>query len=108
MIFDSDWWNRAVVYISLAAAGGGIGYVMRNLDGKIVIVRVLIEGAAAAFVGFLMLLACNAYAMSDEWTGLIVGVSGWLGANTTIGLLERVVYSRLGLDKNDKSDNEHY
>jgi hypothetical protein len=34
-------------------------------------------------------------------TGVIVGVSGWLGANVTIQVLERFVFKKLGMEKSN-------
>lgn len=98
MIINTEWLQKVLMYVSLAVIGGALGHVMRTADGgRIRWGRVLLEAASAGFVGFLMLLMCNAYGLADEWTGLLVGVSGWLGANTSIGLLEKVVYNKLGL-----------
>lgn len=80
-----------------------MGYMMRSIDKRQEISwrRVVLEGAAAAFVGLLVLLTCQAMDLSEQWTGVIVGVSGWLGANATIVLLESVVLKKLGIDKRE-------
>jgi hypothetical protein len=72
---------------------------MRALDesANISYGRACIEGLAAGFVGLLVMLMCNATNFSDQWTGVIVGVSGWLGANASIRMLEKLVFKKLGI-----------
>lgn len=95
------WWFKALAYTFFAAFGGLVGHLMRTLDKreKIRWGRAALEGGAAGFVGLLVLLLCQAMSMSEQWTGVIVGVSGWLGANATIRMLESIVMKRLGIEK---------
>lgn len=97
------WWVKAAMYAALASFGGFLGHIMRSLDGSIPISygRAIIEGLAAGFVGLLVMLMCNAMNLSDQWTGVIVGVSGWLGANASIRMLEKKVFRQLGLIPSD-------
>jgi len=76
----------------LATFGGFLGHVMRALDKSTPISygHACLEGLAAGFVGLLVMLMCNATNMSDQWTGVVVGVSGWLGANASIRMLEKL------------------
>lgn len=92
-------WIRGVFYAGFAALGGSMGYVMRSIDGnqKVNAWRAAMEGFAAGFVGVIVLLTCQAMVVSEAWTGVIVGVSGWLGANVTIRLLEGLVRKKLGV-----------
>lgn len=98
-----DLWNhwlvRAVAYSLLATLGGVMGYLMRSIDQrrKICFLHMAIEGSAAGFVGFLVLLVCESLQLDVRWIGVIVGVAGWLGANATIRLVESAVYSKLGI-----------
>ena len=73
---------------------------MRALDKSTTISygRACVEGLAAGFVGLLVMLMCNATNMSDQWTGVVVGVSGWLGANASIRMLEKLVFKKLGIN----------
>ena len=95
-----NWWFRAAAYASFAALGGVMGHLMRMVDNKDPInwARACLEGASAGFVGLLMLFVCDALSLGQQWTGVIVGVSGWLGANVTIRMLESIVRKRLGID----------
>lgn len=80
-----------------------MGHLMRLFDAKEPIRwgRAVIEGIAAGFVGLLVLFACGAMNLSEQWTGVIVGVSGWLGANASIRVLEAVVFKKLGITKDE-------
>lgn len=93
-------WIKALIFASFAAFGGLMGHLMRTIDKqqKIIWSRAILEGGAAGFVGFIVLMMCNAMRLSDQWTGVIVGVCGWLGANATIRMLEKVVLKKLGLE----------
>lgn len=88
--------------VVFAILGGFLGHVMRVLDSRhrVVWSRALFEAFAAGFVGVLVLLLCNAMGLSDQWTGVVVGVSGWLGANASIGMLSGIVLRRLGVAQN--------
>lgn len=78
-----------------------MGYLLRTINSrqKIKWSRAALEGGAAGFVGLLMLFVCQAMGLSEQWTGVIVGVSGWLGANVTIRMLESIVLKKLGIEK---------
>lgn len=96
----ASWWVKAILYAVLAAFGGSLGHVMRALDKPTPISygHACVEGLAAGFVGLLVMLMCNATNMSDQWTGVVVGVSGWLGANASIRMLEKLVFKKLGIN----------
>ena len=107
MMPDDPWslaWLRAVAYTLFAAFGGVMGHLMRTIDKKERISwgRAFVESAAAAFVGVIVLLICGAMGLSEQWTGVIVGVSGWLGANATIRMLEGMVRKKLGIEGNSQ------
>lgn len=93
-------WIRATAYTLFASTGGVMGYLMRTIDKKDKINwgRAALEGGAAGFVGFIILLVCQAMKLSEQWTGVIVGVSGWLGASATIRMLEGLVRKKLGVE----------
>lgn len=85
-----------------------MGYSLRTINSgeKILLSRGLMEAIASAFVGVLVLLICQAMHLGNEWTGAIVGMAGWLGANATIQIIERIARKRLGLDPKPQGDAE--
>ncbi|PNU02531.1 phage holin family protein [Novosphingobium guangzhouense] len=92
-------WLKYAFPVIIAAIGGGLGFVMRENDkgNRIVFWRVMLNMASSGFVGLLVSLLCEAMKMDQLWTGFAAGVFGWLGANVSIRLLERVAYERLGI-----------
>lgn len=100
MIPEDPWWWKAIGYAAFAAFGGFMGHIMRTFDKRERIHwgRACVEGIAAGFVGLLVLFVCQAMDLSEQWTGVIVGVSGWLGANASIRMLEQVVFKKLGIE----------
>ncbi len=92
-------WLTSVGYTALAAVGGLLGYVMREHDkgNPLSAMRALFETMSSGFVGFLVMLLCRAMNLDPLWSGFVVGIFGWLGANVSIRLLERIVYERLGI-----------
>lgn len=92
-------WLKFFAYGAFAGIGGFMGHLMRTLDSrkKVVWMRAWLEGISAGFVGLLVMLACLAMKLSEQWTGVIVGVCGWLGAAVTIRMLENIVRKRFGL-----------
>lgn len=105
---ESWSWFLSIAYTLLAMFGGGMGYVMRTLERKEVVNkwRILVEGCAAAFVGVLVMLLCQQLNLSARWTGIAVGVFGWLGANATIQVLERILYARLGVSNAKRNSSD--
>lgn len=96
-------WVEATFYSLLAGLGGALGDAMRRLNSNQPILwgRTITQGAAAAFVGFLVYQLCIAFGLSREWTSCVVGVCGWLGASATIQMLEPIVQRVIGAKKND-------
>ena len=97
-----DWsWSKLALYAAFATIGGALGHIMRSLskNQKISIGRAAIEGLSAGFVGTLFMLLCNALSLGEAWTGVIVGVSGWLGASASIGILEKAIRKKLGIEE---------
>lgn len=95
------WWFAALGYTTFAAIGGLLSYLLRSMD-KHEPVRwrqAIVQSVSAGFAGALVLFACTALNLSEEWKGVIVGVAGWLGADATIKLLEGRIRKQLGLDE---------
>jgi hypothetical protein len=92
-------WLQWLLYILFACIGGALGHVLRTLDagGHVSMWRTLLESLAAGFVGIIVMLICQQLNLSAQWTGVCVGVCGWLGATVSIRMLERLVRSRLGV-----------
>ena len=101
----SDWLTSAG-YTLLAAVGGLLGYVMREHDkgNDLSGWRAAAEALSSGFVGFLVMLLCRAMGIDPLWSGFVVGIFGWLGANVSIRLLERLVYDKLGIKLRANTD----
>lgn len=101
---DTMHWIRAAVYVCLAFVGGALAYMLRSMHNKEKIDkgRLFVEAASSAFVGLLVMMLCQEFDVSPQLTGMAVGVFGWLGATATIQVLERIIYSRLGITKGSK------
>jgi hypothetical protein len=66
-----------------------------NMDEDVT--RAALEGVAAGFVGLLMLFMCDEMGMSKQWTGVIVGVAGWMGPSATMRVLDTIIRRRLNI-----------
>lgn len=88
---------RTPALVLFAAIAGALGYLMRTLDKKEPLskARLCLEAAASGFVGLITIWLCHAMNLSYEWTGVVVGVCGWLGAHASIQLLQKVVWAKL-------------
>lgn len=100
---ETRWWTKLIAFISLAVVGGILGYLMRTLEAghKPSLSRSILEGVAAGFAGLLLLLLCRMAGFSEEATGIIVGVGGWLGASATIRRLEPIAFAKFGVKKDE-------
>lgn len=96
-------YSKTVGLIMLAFIAGLLGHLMRVIErgGKITWPRAALEASASGFVGYLAILLCAAMDLSFEWTGVVVGLFGWLGASASVKILEKVVHKRLGIDNKE-------
>lgn len=81
-----------------------MGHLMRVIERgeKINYPRACVEGLGAAFVGVMFMLMCQAIGLSEHWTGVVVGMSGWMGANASVKVVEILVYRKLGIKKEER------
>ncbi len=91
---------ETVIMASFGAIGGMLSYLMRTLnkDQKPEVSKFIVEGLSSGFVGLLAMLMCKAMSVDPLWSGVIVGVFGWVGAEASIAILSRVIRQRLGVD----------
>ncbi len=95
--------NTSMGQVVLAFLGGLISVLMRKEASTWQ--TALLGACGAGFVGFIVAHLCRATGLSDDWSYVFVGVSGWLGAARTISYLEQLFAARLGL-KTPKDTNE--
>lgn len=89
--------QKPLAFILFAMIAGLLGHLKRSMDKPIKWKVALIESLSSGFVGCLAILMCRAFGLSFEWTGVIVGMFGWLGATASIIIVEKVVNRRLGI-----------
>jgi len=91
-----------------AGVGGLLAYILRTLnnDERPKWLRGLVEALSSGFVGLIAMLACKALGLDWKWSGVVVGVFGWLGAETSIMLLAKLVRTKLGIDTNATNDSD--
>lgn len=89
----------------LAAVGGFLATILHavNNDEEPKWKHALVEGASSGFVGLLAMLMCKAIGLNWMWSGVIVGVSGWIGAEASISVLRRFVLSKFGIESGGKN-----
>lgn len=98
---------QSLLLTGFAALGGLLSYLMRvlNRDEKPRAYRAFVETFSSAFVGILAILACKALNLDVLWSGIIVGVFGWLGAEASIVILTGLVRKKLGVNPNVDTKN---
>lgn len=95
MQIDSNKWFESLSQVALAFFGGLIGALMRKEASTWQ--TAMLGALGAGFVGLLVAKLCHAGGVSDDLTFVFVGVSGWLGAQRTIDILERWIEEKTGI-----------
>lgn len=96
-------WKDFIVHVllggALAAFCGAIGYLHRQVSGKraISLLEGVIRALGSGVAGMLVAMLCVATELSIPWTGFLVGCAGWLGADITMMMLEKIIQKRIGL-----------
>ncbi len=100
-------WAKGLAYVTFSAFAGGLGYILRAMNGGdgVSWKRVIVEMLGSGFSGLLILWICQVGHVGAEWTGIIVGITGWLGAQATILTLEGLVRRKLGLERSSASED---
>jgi hypothetical protein len=98
---------RGAAYAAFATVAGFLGYLLRTMDAGAHVSwgRAVLEAVSAGVVGLLVMWICQAMHLTQQWTAVSVGVSGWLGANASIQVLQRLVWSKLGLNRSQDNDD---
>ena len=87
-------------FAGFSAMGGLLGYLMRQAtrEQPIKLSRATLEAAASGFIGTITMFLCHAIDLPWYWSGAVVGVLGWLGAEASIVVIARVIRGKIGLD----------
>ena len=87
-------------FAGFSAVGGLLGYLMRQAtrEQPIKLSRATLEAVASGFVGVVTMFLCHAIGLPWYWSGAMVGVLGWLGAEASIVVIARVIRGKIGLD----------
>lgn len=103
--FNLYEWLSAAAHAALATFAGLLGYTTRqqHQGAPFNIWHAVTEALSSGLVGFLVMLLCQAMQVDLLWTGFLVGIFGWLGANASIRMLERIAYGKFGLTPNGKA-----
>jgi len=99
---------RTFAYGGFAAIAGLLGHLMRVIEqgGKVSFWIALVKALSSGFAGVLIYMACQALDVSGPWVGVIVGTTGWMGADASIRLLETLIYRKLGITKEVRQDDQ--
>ena len=83
----------------LAAFTGAIGYFHRQITGrhKISLLEGFIRALGSGVVGMVVVMLCVATELSLPWTGVLVANAGWLGADLTMSMVEKIIHRKIGL-----------
>ena len=87
-------------FAGFSAIGGLLGYLMRQAtrEQPIKLSRATLEAVASGFIGVIAMFLCHAIGLPWYWSGTVVGVLGWLGAEASIVVIARAIRGKIGLD----------
>jgi len=90
---------KTFAYALFAAIGGCLGHLLRTINArqKVVFSVALLESLSAGFVGMIVVFFCGAMGLDEQWTGILAGIFGWLGAQSSLRILESFVFKKLGI-----------
>ncbi|SEO76576.1 LydA holin phage, holin superfamily III [Luteibacter sp. UNC138MFCol5.1] len=100
-------WLQGVAFAAFAMLAGVLGRVVRDMNENhpVKFWPTCVQGLASGFVGLLVMWLCQIAGLSLQWTAVTVGVSGWLGAEASIQVIQRLVWKQLGLNRSRDNDN---
>lgn len=89
---------ETILFALFAGVGGMLSYLLRSMSSKVSpkFSRAIVEALSSAFVGLIAMLICKALDIDIYWSGVIVGVFGWIGAETSMVIFTKIVKARLG------------
>lgn len=110
--------GKNIGLLLLAAAGGMLGYISREISNKrkVQLYRVLFAGSSAAFFAMLIKTVITKSGGDLEWAVVAIGVFSWMGADTTANILLKSVLKKFGMsygfykledDDRNVGDNNH-
>lgn len=87
-------------FAGFSSLGGLLSYLMRQHTSNqpIKLSRAVLEAVASGFTGIIAMFLCYAINLPWVWSGVVVGVTSWLGAEASIFVFAKVVRSKIGLD----------
>lgn len=110
-LFYLSEYTKPAVAFALAAVAGMLGFLTRVAEAKGpwkpvvgVVLRTLLAGFTSGFVGVLVGFMAAEFQWSNNITFALSGVFGWVGADASLRVVERTLYARLGLRKEEKAD----
>lgn len=101
-------WLAFVAIVVFAFFGGITGYVTKSTQrGQDVILKhMFFEGMGSGFVGVLVLLASLEMGISLALAGFMAGIFGYLGVMASIGVFNRFISSKTGIDMPETKEIE--
>lgn len=89
---------ETILFALFAGVGGMLSYLLRSLNSNLSpkFSRAFVEALSSAFVGLIAMLICKAVEIDLYWSGAIVGVFGWIGAETSMVIFTKIVKARFG------------